>query len=125
MRRGWALAAGLLVACGGAGGERAIEDVDPGPLPAELASGERIYETRCLPCHGRHAVGTTHGPPLVHRYYVPSHHADEAFRRAVRYGVAPHHWRFGPMPPIGGIEDTALAAVIGYIRWLQRQRGIL
>ena len=65
------------------------------------------------------------GPPLVHRYYVPSHHADEAFRRAIRLGVVPHHWRFGPMPPIGGLDDRTVTGVIGYVRWLQRQRGIV
>ena len=124
MSRAWSLAAGLLVACADPGG-RTIQDVDPGPVPAQLARGERAYQSRCLPCHGPHGVGTDHSPPLVHRYYVPSHHADEAFRRAVRFGVVPHHWRFGPMPPIGGLDDETVAAVIGYIRWLQRKRGVV
>jgi mono/diheme cytochrome c family protein len=124
MSRGWALAAALLAACGdGRGGP--LQDVDPGPVPAELAPGEQTYQARCMVCHGPHGVGTTQGPPLVHRYYVPSHHADEAFRLAVRLGVAPHHWRFGPMPPIEGLDDPAVTGVIGYIRWLQRRRGIV
>ena len=88
------------------------------------AEGERTYQTRCQSCHGPHGVGTTQGPPLVHRYYVPSHHADEAFRRAIRSGVVPHHWHFGPMPPVAGLDDQAVSGVIAYIRWLQQRQGI-
>lgn len=124
MSRRWALAAGVLAACGEPRG-RPLPDVDPGPIPAELAQGEATYQARCMACHGPHGVGTTQGPPLVHRYYVPSHHADEAFRRAIRLGVVPHHWHFGRMPPIEGLDDGAVDGVIGYIRWLQRRRGIL
>ena len=83
-----------------------------------------ILNKNCLSCHGPNGVGTTQGPPLVHRYYVPSHHADEAFRRAIRFGVVPHHWHFGPMPPVEGLDDREVAGVIAYLRWLQRQQGI-
>jgi mono/diheme cytochrome c family protein len=121
----WALAAGLLVACGEPRGGGGVKDVDPGPVPAELAGGEQTYQAVCLACHGPHGAGTAQGPPLVHPYYVPSHHADEAFRRAIRLGVVPHHWRFGRMPPIAGLESQAITGVIGYVRWLQRRRGIL
>ena len=124
MSRRWALAAGLLAACGQPRG-RPLPDVDPGPIPAELADGERTYQERCMACHGPHGIGTAQGPPLVHRDYVRSHHADEAFRRAIRLGVVPHHWHFGPMPPIEGRDGRAVDGVIGYIWWLQRQRGIV
>ncbi|MFL5514764.1 MAG: c-type cytochrome [Gemmatimonadales bacterium] len=124
MIRGWALVATLLAACKGRP-DQPPADIDPGPVPAALAEGERTYQTRCRECHGPHGVGTTHGPPLVHPYYEPSHHADEAFRLAIRSGVRPHHWHFGPMPPISGMDDRAISAVIGYIRWLQQQRGIV
>ena len=123
MTRAWALAATLLAACGSRP-DQPPEDVDPGPVPATLAEGERTYQARCQACHGPHGIGTTQGPPLVHRYYVPSHHADEAFRRAIRFGVVPPHWHFGPMPPVAGLDDRAASDVIAYIRWLQQQRGI-
>ena len=118
----WTLAFLLLAGCR----ERAepLADVDPGPVPPALVEGERTYQSRCRACHGPHGVGTTEGPPLAHRYYQPSHHADEAFRLAIRFGVRPHHWHFGPMPPVAGLDDAAVSGVIGYIRWLQRQRGI-
>ena len=125
MIRGWALAATLLAACEGRPDSPPV-DVDPGPVPAALAEGERTYQARCQACHGPHGVGTVQGPPLVHRYYEPSHHADEAFRFAIRFGVRPHHWHFGPMPAVGaGLDDRATSAVIKYIRWLQQQRGIV
>jgi mono/diheme cytochrome c family protein len=97
---------------------------DPGPVPAELAAGERVFNAGCARCHGLYGVGTDLGPPLVHIYYEPNHHADEAFRRAVRSGVQPHHWNFGAMQPVEGLDDSAVAAVTAYIRWLQRQGGI-
>ncbi len=122
MSRRWPLALLLLAGCR----ERAepLTDIDPGPVPPVLAEGEATYQSHCLACHGSHGVGTREGPPLVHRYYEPSHHADEAFRLAIRFGVRPHHWHFGPMPPVARLDDAAVSAVIGYIRWLQRRRGI-
>lgn len=118
----WTLVLLLVAGCGERG--RPVEDIDPGPVPPALAAGERTYRSFCLGCHGPRGIGTEHGPPLMHQYYVPAHHADEAFRLAVRFGVRPHHWHFGPMPPLPGLDDQAVSGVIGYIRWLQRRRGI-
>ena len=111
----------------GACGDR--EDAPPampkvGPVPAELAEGERLFTASCARCHGTLALGTKQGPPLVHRYYVPSHHADIAFQRAVAYGVVAHHWKFGAMPKIEGLDQTAVARVTAYVRWLQREAGL-
>ncbi len=64
------------------------------------------------------------GPPLVHKIYEPSHHADAAFMRAVQYGVQAHHWNFGNMPKQGGLTDGDVKSVIHYIRELQRTNGI-
>ncbi|HEU4700606.1 MAG TPA: cytochrome c [Gemmatimonadales bacterium] len=145
-----ALAAALTVAlgaaCGGgeAGGAHAGHDMgamggmsdaaaeaavprDWSPVntpPTPLLEGKRLFEANCIGCHGPWAAGTDHGPPLVHRYYLPGHHSDEAFQRAVALGVQPHHWRFGPMPPVPGLDRRQVAAIIGYVRWLQRQGGI-
>ena len=63
-------------------------------------------------------------PPLVHRIYEPSHHADAAFQLAVTRGVRAHHWTFGNMPPLPAMDSAGIAAVTGYVRWLQRQAGI-
>src|SRR3990170_65951 len=89
----------LLVAClaGCEGRPAARTDFDPGPVPAELAEGQRLFDDNCARCHGAHAAGTDSGPPLVHLIYEPNHHADMSFQRAVALGVAAHHWRFGNM----------------------------
>lgn len=107
------LAVALLSACAG--------DEQP---QDQLAMGRQAFETHCISCHGPAGAGTEQGPPLVHVIYEPGHHSDDAFRSAVATGVAPHHWDFGPMPPVPGIDDDELDAVIAYIRDLQRDAGI-
>ena len=120
-RRIGAAAALLLTGCG----ERApVMQFDPGPVPAEHADGARRFEAACAPCHGRFAVGSEVGPPLLHPYYQPSHHADAAFRRAVEFGVRPHHWSYGPMPAVAGLLPADVDRIIAYVRWLQRRAGV-
>jgi mono/diheme cytochrome c family protein len=122
---GWR--AGLLAALTGATGcgERAeVVQFDPGPAPAELVSGERLFEEQCSRCHGQRAAGSDLGPPLVHGYYEPNHHADAAFQRAVRFGVQPHHWNYGPMPPVEGVTPAQVDEITAYVRWLQRRAGV-
>ena len=102
----------------------ALEGFDPGPVPAELAEGERRYNRNCRLCHGPLGTGAQAGPPLVHRIYEPSHHSDAAFRLAITRGVRAHHWRFGNMPPMPEMDSSAIAGVTAYVRWLQRKAGI-
>lgn len=104
-----------LAACGSDGGDTAATDV---------AAGQEAYETYCITCHGPEGQGTDQGPPLVHIVYEPSHHGDDALRSAVANGVTPHHWDFGPMPPVAGISASETEAIITYIRELQREAGI-
>lgn len=101
-----------------------LANFHPGPPPAELAEGQRLFQGNCQPCHGVNGTGSDRGPPLVHRIYEPSHHADAAFQLAVQRGVAPHHWRFGAMPPLPGVTPEQVARITAYVRWLQRSAGI-
>ncbi len=87
-------------------------------------AGEALFNQKCAVCHGRHAAGSPQGPPLVHRYYKPGHHSDMSFLLAVRRGVRAHHWRFGNMPPVPGLSDRDVMAIVGYVRALQRAKGI-
>jgi mono/diheme cytochrome c family protein len=94
------------------------------PTPREHANGERYFVENCVRCHGQNALGTAVGPPLLHPFYEPSHHADEAVQLAVAYGVQAHHWGFGNMPPVPNLSRAQVAEITGYIRWLQREAGI-
>ncbi|WP_424943653.1 c-type cytochrome [Aliiroseovarius crassostreae] len=87
--------------------------------------GKKIFDTACASCHGANAAGQDGvAPPLVHKIYEPSHHADEAFQRAAAVGVRAHHWPFGSMPPVEGISRGEVAMITRYIRELQRANGI-
>jgi mono/diheme cytochrome c family protein len=95
----------------------------PATPPVHL-EGERLFNANCSSCHGPKAAGTAQGPTLIHKIYEPSHHSDLAFVMAARRGVAPHHWRFGPMPAVPSVSEEQTMLITGYIRWIQRQAGI-
>ena len=120
-------AAAVLAACGGS-------DSAPGPTEGALPpagidgidgiDGRALYAANCAACHGADLNGTASGPPLLHDFYRPGHHADAAFLLAVRRGVRAHHWDFGKMPPIPGLSDEDVEAIVRYVRSQQRAVGI-
>lgn len=112
---------------GGCASQQAPEAVPEvtAETPQEFETGESLYNTDCAKCHGNRGVGTSDGPPMLHQTYAPNHHADGAFYLAVERGVNAHHWPFGKMPPIDGLERDDVGEIIGYIRWLQQEAGIL
>lgn len=94
------------------------------PTPAAHRTGEQLFDRNCGGCHGPKARGTDTGPPLAHRVYEPSHHSDHAFYLAARNGVAAHHWRFGNMPAQPQVSEADVAAIVAYVRWVQREAGV-
>ncbi|MFW6078131.1 MAG: c-type cytochrome [Gemmatimonadota bacterium] len=126
MRSSTAIVALALAGCGGDGSHAAVDRAAVLALetPTELRRGESLFDANCARCHGEAALGTEVGPPLVHPVYEPGHHADAAFVLAVERGVRPHHWRFGPMPPVPGVSREEVAEITAYVRWLQREAGI-
>ena len=97
----------------------------PATLSVRAQLGRKTYDANCASCHGRNAAGQDGvAPPLVHIVYEPGHHGDESFQRAVARGVRAHHWRFGDMPPVEGLSRRDVAAVVAYVRELQRANGI-
>ena len=125
-----ALLALTLALAGCAGGAGDADNSNTGNaagsgMPAKARQGEIAFNARCAVCHGANAVGTTLGPPLAHRIYEPGHHQDFAIRNAIRNGVPAHHWQFGDMPPVPGVSDADVAAIICYVRAVQRDAGII
>jgi mono/diheme cytochrome c family protein len=117
------LGLGLLAACDSSQPPKPAVG-SSGPVPAEFQTGETTFNANCSACHGKQAVGTDHGPPLVHKVYEPNHHGDEAFKRAAANGVKAHHWEFGNMPKIDAVTPADVDQIVKYVRWLQRQAGI-
>ncbi|MDH5544930.1 MAG: cytochrome c [Gammaproteobacteria bacterium] len=87
-------------------------------------TGKAVYNRLCQRCHGENALGSPTGPPLVHKFYEPSHHGDMAFYMAARNGVRSHHWHFGDMPAIPSATPEDVGHVIAYVRQEQRKAGI-
>ena len=63
-------------------------------------------------------------PPFLDAVYAPDHHPNSAFFSAVKNGVQPHHWDFGPMPALPHLDDDDTEAIVAYIRQEQRRAGI-
>ena len=88
-----------------------------------VAVGEPLYQANCASCHGADLRGTSTGPSHLSVVYEPNHHGDSAFVLAARNGVRAHHWSFGDMPPVPGLSDEDLAAIVAYVRNIQREEG--
>ena len=104
--------------------QAAYESAGPVDLSPRAEQGRMAFNANCAICHGRDAKGGEGGPPLIHKIYEPSHHADGAFRLAAQRGVRQHHWKFGDMPAQPHVAAEDLEDIIVYIREAQRAVGI-
>ena len=93
-------------------------------IPFKFSLGLSKYRNMCSNCHGKWGDGTEQGPPLMHPFYKPSHHADSAFYRAALKGVRAHHWKFGNMPPVAGVTSKDVDRILPFIRWLQQEKKV-
>ncbi len=105
-------------------GSGAVRTVVVPQLSAAAEIGKQAFDGNCARCHGANAAGTGNGPPLVHDYYHPGHHADGAFHLAVSRGVRQHHWNFGNMPAQPHVTEQQTRMIIRYVRELQEANGI-
>lgn len=106
-------------------GPAMVEVAVPENLSSNASIGKLAFDAKCAVCHGSNAAGREGtAPPLIHKIYEPSHHGDASFQRAVKQGVRAHHWRFGNMPPVGGLTEGDVKMIIAYVRELQRENGI-
>jgi mono/diheme cytochrome c family protein len=111
-----ALCVALLAACASDAG-------DAGGGSAQAGDGAALYAANCSACHGADLRGTGMGPSQLSIVYEPNHHPDVSFRTAIRNGVTPHHWDFGPMPAVSGLDDDEITAIIAYVREVQQREG--
>lgn len=118
-----AIAVGLIIALASASA-CGSDDADDSPPPAATSDGATQYNANCASCHGTDLRGTALGPSQLSMVYEPGHHPDDSFRAAIRHGVTPHHWGFGAMPPIAGLDDDEIDAIIAYIRDVQQREGL-
>jgi mono/diheme cytochrome c family protein len=99
-------------------------DVKVPELSPVAEAGREAFSANCSRCHGEYAGGTGQGPPLVHKWYHPNHHADAAFFLAAKRGVPQHHWKFGNMPPHPQVGERSLQQIVQYVRELQQANKI-
>jgi len=87
------------------------------------SAGAELYQQACASCHGADLRGTDQGPSHLSQVYEPGHHPDRSFRAAIISGSPAHHWDFGDMPPVPGLDDDEIDAIIAYIREQQAIHG--
>jgi len=88
------------------------------------SAGAALYMESCASCHGNDLRGTAQGPPHLSQVYAPDHHPDASFRAAIANGSRAHHWDFGDMPPVEGLDDDEVDLIIAYVREQQRAHGL-
>jgi len=97
--------------------------VEPKMTP-RLNLGKLNYDAFCAACHGKTGRGTDKGPTFIDQVYRPGHHDDGSFYTAPKKGAGAHHWRFGDMKPVKGVNDKHLSSIIEYVRAVQRANGL-
>jgi disulfide bond formation protein DsbB len=94
-------------------------------LAEYIASGNKLFHTTCVACHGAGGVGITgNGKPLVRNAFVQSLDDDAllAFVKQGRTPTDPKNTTGIQMPPKGGnpaMSDDDILDVIAYLRTLQ------
>lgn len=107
----------LAASCGSA-----AADTSPSG-PTGSGTGAALYQSNCASCHGADLQGTDKGPSHLSIVYEPNHHGDEAFRSAIVNGVQQHHWNFGDMAAIPGLDDDQIGDIIAFVRSEQERQG--
>jgi mono/diheme cytochrome c family protein len=110
------VASWVLAACGAG-------TSDEGTSGGTGPDGAGLYERHCASCHGADLRGTDRGPSQLSEVYEPGHHPDASFRSAITAGSRAHHWDFGDMPPVDGLDDAEIDAIIAHIRARQQAEG--
>jgi mono/diheme cytochrome c family protein len=100
------------------------ESSDAEQAAGSEVDGAELYQQSCASCHGADLRGTDKGPSHLSEVYEPGHHPDASFRAAIERGSPAHHWDFGDMPPVPGLDAAEVDAVIAYVRAQQAAQGL-
>jgi mono/diheme cytochrome c family protein len=104
-------------------GAAACSDTDGAGVDASTTEGGALYAANCASCHGSDLRGTERGPSHLSIVYEPGHHGDDSFRSAIAQGARQHHWNFGDMPAVSGLDDDEVDEIIAFVRAEQRRQG--
>lgn len=115
------LALATFAACGSDSDQSSAEGSAAGGSAG--GAGAELYAANCASCHGVDLRGTDQGPSQLSIVYEPNHHGDEAYRSAITQGARAHHWNFGDMPAVAGLDDDEVDAIIAFIRSEQQRQG--
>lgn len=116
------VALGVVLAACAVGDTQSDYGIEPQD-PESVAEGAELYAASCAVCHGEDLRGTDRGPSHLSQVYEPGHHGDGSFQLAVQIGAVQHHWEFGPMPPVVGLTEDDVEAIIAFVRERQRIEG--
>jgi cytochrome c553 len=100
-----------------------LNPVEPRMTP-RLNLGKLSYDAFCASCHGKTGGGSDKGPTFISRIYHPGHHSDGAFVIATKRGARAHHWPFGDMKPVKGINEAQISTIVEYVRAVQKANGL-
>lgn len=124
MKLSTALLLGLLASSPASYAQDTQTAAPPEGMPFKYGRGFELFQDNCASCHGADLKGTDQGPPLLHGYYKPGHHSDVAFFRAIELGSPQHHWRFGDMKPVEGVDKKQAQTIVDFVRWYQQETGL-
>ena len=86
-------------------------------------AGEAVYrEQSCLSCHEVFGNGASYGPSLDGVGSRRTGQWIDDYLRAPRAGVSEKPYRV-KMPPVTGVDDRQLSALVAYLRALRRVDG--
>ena len=112
----------------------------PGPDPAQLALGKKLYAQHCAACHGANLEGQPNWQKRLPNGRMPApphddnghtwHHPDPVLFGITKHGLVPPYAPKGhesDMPAFAGtLSDAEIRAVLAFIesRWSDRVRKL-
>ncbi len=105
----------LMIALVGGAVAQAGRPLPPQPAGSPQAAGQRIYATRCAPCHGTTANGGEFAPSIVARVPLRS---DDELRTVLHDGLS------SGMPAFPDIVDPDRSNLLSFLRTLKPDRGV-